>query len=151
MPGADGAAANGPLAPQPRLDAAGACRQACGGGAPLAASACALPAQASALWYDPVFKVETLDGRQVWCKRHYRCSPRTVAADLAQADGSSAGAWTLTTLDNGVISKEHWTTARQLVEDCGHAPPLPSACTHPLPHLGALASAKARPVDAGAA
>jgi len=65
---------------------------------------------ASALWYDPVFKVETLDGRQVWTKRHYRCMPRTVAPDLAQSDGTSAGAWTLTTLDNGVISKEHWTT-----------------------------------------
>mmetsp|Transcript_16677 Transcript_16677/g.53278 ORF Transcript_16677/g.53278 Transcript_16677/m.53278 type:complete len:531 (-) Transcript_16677:131-1723(-) len=65
---------------------------------------------ASALWYDPVFKVETLDGRQVWTKRHYRCSPRPVAADLAQEDGSSAGAWTLTTLDNGVLSREHWTT-----------------------------------------
>jgi len=63
------------------------------------------------LWYDPVFKVETLDGRQVWCKRHYRCVPRTVLEpELAQADGSSAGAWTLSTLDNGVISKEHWTT-----------------------------------------
>jgi len=64
----------------------------------------------SALWYDPVFLVETLDGRKVWTKRHYRCTPRTVAPDLAGEDGSSAGAWTLTTLDNGVISKEHWTT-----------------------------------------
>lgn len=35
---------------------------------------------------------------------------RKVATDLAQADGTSAGAWTLSTLDNGVISKEHWTT-----------------------------------------
>jgi len=64
----------------------------------------------SALWYDPVFKVETLDGRSVWTKRHYRCSPRDVDTDLAQRDGSSHGAWTLSTLDNGVISKEHWTT-----------------------------------------
>ena len=38
----------------------------------------------SSLWYDPVFKVETLDGRQVWTKRHYRCTPRAVAADLAR-------------------------------------------------------------------
>jgi len=71
------------------------------------------PSQTSekTLWYDPVFKVETLDGRQVWTKRHYRCSPRKVAAaDVAGEGGSSAGAWTLTTLDNGVISKEHWTT-----------------------------------------
>jgi len=64
----------------------------------------------SALWYDPVFKVETLDGRSVWTKRHYRCMPRQVPADLAGEDGSSAGAWTLTTLDNGVVSKEHWST-----------------------------------------
>lgn len=65
----------------------------------------------STLWYDPVFKVETLDGRQVWTKRHYRCTPRKVAPDLAiAASGASHGAWTLSTLDNGVISKEHWTT-----------------------------------------
>jgi hypothetical protein len=76
--------------------------------------------------YDPVFKVETLDGRQVWCKRHYRCVPRTVLApELAQADGSSAGAWTLSTLDNGVISKEHWTT----VDAAGAPrPPRPPRC-----------------------
>ena len=61
------------------------------------------------LRYDPVFKVETLDGRSVWTKRHYRCTPRTVPSDLQGEDGSSAGAWTLSTLDNGVISKEHWT------------------------------------------
>ena len=24
------------------------------------------------LWYDPVFKVKTLDGRSVWAKRHYK-------------------------------------------------------------------------------
>jgi len=64
----------------------------------------------SALWYDPVFKVNTLDGRQVWCKRHYRCMPRPVEEDLRTDDGTSAGAWTLTTLDNGVLSREHWTT-----------------------------------------
>ena len=63
-----------------------------------------------ALWYDPVFKVETLDGRQVWTKRHYRCMPRVVDDDLTGPSGESHGAWTLTTLDNGVISKEHWTT-----------------------------------------
>jgi len=63
----------------------------------------------SALWYDPVFKVETLDGRQVWAKRHYRCMPRQVDPDL-RANNSSCGAWTLTTLDNGVVSTEHWTT-----------------------------------------
>lgn len=57
-------------------------------------------AQGDALWYDPVFLVETLDGRYVWTKRHYRCMPR------AQVPGL----WTLTTLDNGVVSKEHWTT-----------------------------------------
>jgi len=65
----------------------------------------------SSLWYDPVFKVETIDGRSVWCKRHYRCNPRSVPADLAATTSDrKAGAWTLTTLDNGVISREHWTT-----------------------------------------
>ena len=64
----------------------------------------------TSLWYDPVFLVETLDGRRVWTKRHYRCTPREVADELRGEDGASHGAFTLTTLDNGVISKEHWTT-----------------------------------------
>jgi hypothetical protein len=62
------------------------------------------------LWYDPVFLVETLDGALTWCKRHYRCTPRTVAPALRAAGDSSAGAWTLSTLDNGIVSVEHWTT-----------------------------------------
>jgi hypothetical protein len=56
------------------------------------------------LWYDPVFCVETLDGDLVWCKRHYRCTPRK------HWSGSTAGAWTLSTLDNGMVSEEKWTT-----------------------------------------
>jgi hypothetical protein len=36
--------------------------------------------------------------------------PRPVEEDLRTDDGTSAGAWTLTTLDNGVLSREHWTT-----------------------------------------
>ena len=56
------------------------------------------------LWYDPVFCVETLDGDLVWCKRHYRCTPRK------HWSGNTAGAWTLTTLDNGMVSEENWTT-----------------------------------------
>lgn len=57
-------------------------------------------AKGDGLWYDPVFCVETLDGELVWTKRHYRCAPRA----------STPGLWTLTTLDNGVLSEEHWTT-----------------------------------------
>lgn len=56
------------------------------------------------LWYDPVFGVETLQGDLVWCKRHYRCVPRKHWSD------TTVGAWTLTTLDNGMVSEEHWTT-----------------------------------------
>lgn len=56
-----------------------------------------------ALWYDPVFLVETIDNRLIWCKRHYRCTPRKVR-------GQSAGAWTFSTLDNGIVSLEHWST-----------------------------------------
>ena len=55
----------------------------------------------SALWYDPVFLVETLDGELVWTKRHYRCTPKPHWS-------GGVGAWTLTTLDNGIVSKEHW-------------------------------------------
>mmetsp|Transcript_2200 Transcript_2200/g.7860 ORF Transcript_2200/g.7860 Transcript_2200/m.7860 type:complete len:544 (+) Transcript_2200:76-1707(+) len=54
------------------------------------------------LWYDPVFCVETLEGKLVWTKRHYRCAPR-------KHWSGGEGAWTLTTLDNGIVSKEHWT------------------------------------------
>jgi hypothetical protein len=56
------------------------------------------------LWYDPVFCVETLQGELVWCKRHYRCTPRK------HWSGRTEGAWTLSTLDNGMVSEEHWTT-----------------------------------------
>jgi len=57
------------------------------------------------LWYDPVFCVETLDGDLVWCKRHYRCTPREHFSSP-----TASGAWTLSTLDNGMVSEEHWTT-----------------------------------------
>jgi len=50
------------------------------------------------LWYDPVFRVETLDGRNVWCKRHYRVRC-----------GKVPGTFRFTVLDNGVTSDEFWT------------------------------------------
>ena len=59
-----------------------------------------------AMWYDPVFCVETLEGDLVWCKRHYRCVPRVHWSGRQGGEG----AWTLTTLDNGMVSEEHWTT-----------------------------------------
>ena len=64
------------------------------------------------LWYDPVFCVETLDNELIWCKRHYRVTPRRHwSADEAGApEGASPGAWTLNTLDNGMVSEEKWTT-----------------------------------------
>ena len=50
------------------------------------------------LWYDPVFRVETTDGRNVWCKRHYRVR-----------EGMEAGTFRFSVLDNGVTSNEFWT------------------------------------------
>lgn len=50
------------------------------------------------LWYDPVFRVETIDGRNVWCKRHYRVRC-----------GKVPGTFRFTVLDNGVTSDEFWT------------------------------------------
>ena len=50
------------------------------------------------MWYDPVFRVETIDGRNVWCKRHY-----TVR------NGKVPGTFRLSVLDNGVTSNEFWT------------------------------------------
>jgi hypothetical protein len=50
------------------------------------------------MWYDPVFRVETLDGRHIWCKRHYKVR-----------NGPTPGTFRLSVLDNGVTSNEFWT------------------------------------------
>lgn len=50
------------------------------------------------LWYDPIFRVETIDGRNVWCKRHYRVR-----------NGKAPGTFRFSVLDNGVTSDEFWT------------------------------------------
>ena len=55
-------------------------------------------AKGDGMWYDPVFRVETLDGRHVWCKRHYRVRPQTVP-----------GTFRFSVLDNGITSDEFWT------------------------------------------
>jgi hypothetical protein len=52
------------------------------------------------MWYDPVFRVNTVDDRHVWCKRHYRVR-----------DGPEPGTFRLSVLDNGVTSNEFWTIA----------------------------------------
>jgi len=52
------------------------------------------------MWYDPVFLVNTVDARHVWCKRHYRVR-----------DGPVPGTFRLSVLDNGVTSNEFWTIA----------------------------------------
>jgi len=72
--------------------------------------------ESKSLWYDPVFCVETLDGDLVWCKRHYRCTPRRHWSEdennneeATSKTKTTPGAWTLTTLDNGMVSEEKWT------------------------------------------
>jgi VDE lipocalin domain len=50
------------------------------------------------MWYDPVFRVNTLDGRSVWCKRHYKVRPQ-----------KDPGTFRFSVLDNGVTSDEFWT------------------------------------------
>ncbi|GAX25076.1 hypothetical protein FisN_10Lh272 [Fistulifera solaris] len=50
------------------------------------------------MWYDPVFRVQTLDGRDVWCHRHYRVRPQP----------QQPGVFRLSVLDNGVTSDELW-------------------------------------------
>lgn len=49
------------------------------------------------MWYDPVFRVETLDGKKVWRRRHYRVRR-----------GELPGTFHFSVLDNGVVSKEFW-------------------------------------------
>ena len=46
------------------------------------------------MWYDPIFKVQTLDGREVWLRRHYRVRRAKVP-----------GGFYFSVLDNGVVSK----------------------------------------------
>ena len=52
------------------------------------------------MWYDPVFRVETLDGRSVWCHRHYK---------VRQNLQGSPATFYFSVLDNGVVSNEYWT------------------------------------------
>lgn len=60
------------------------------------------------LWYDPVFRVETVDGRNVWCKRHYRVR-----------DGEVPGTFFFSVLDNGITSNEFWTIV-DVADDLSH-------------------------------
>jgi hypothetical protein len=46
------------------------------------------------MWYDPIFKVKTLDGRETWRRRHYK---------VQRAD--TPGSFYFSVLDNGVTSK----------------------------------------------
>jgi len=55
-------------------------------------------ANGKGMWYDPVFRVETIDGRNVWCKRHYKVR-----------FGKIPGTFQFSVLDNGVTSQEFWT------------------------------------------
>ena len=43
---------------------------------------------------------KTIQNGHLQYSPHYRCVPR----------GGVPGLWTLTTLDNGIVSEEHWTT-----------------------------------------
>ncbi|KAH7297711.1 hypothetical protein KP509_25G007800 [Ceratopteris richardii] len=49
------------------------------------------------LWYVPVFRIKTLDGRLIWRKRRYRVRR-----------GETAGTFHFSVLDNGVVSQEYW-------------------------------------------
>jgi hypothetical protein len=49
------------------------------------------------IWYDPVFHVSTLDGQEVWRRRHYRVR-----------HGKVPGTFYLSVSDNGVTSSEFW-------------------------------------------
>lgn len=51
----------------------------------------------SLLWYDPVFKVTTLYGEEVWRRRHYRVRR-----------GKEPGTFYFSVIDNGVASNEFW-------------------------------------------
>ena len=48
-------------------------------------------------WYNPVFKVQTLDGKEVWRRSDYRCKR-----------GDTPGTFYFSFMDNGVTSLEYW-------------------------------------------
>ncbi|XP_058005475.1 uncharacterized protein LOC110647583 [Hevea brasiliensis] len=49
-------------------------------------------------WYEPVFQVQTLEGKMVWRRRKYRVKR-----------GKVPGTFYFSVLDNGVVSNEFWT------------------------------------------
>ena len=49
------------------------------------------------MWYDPVFKVTTIYGEEVWRRRHYKVRR-----------GNSPGQFFFSVLDNGVTNNEFW-------------------------------------------
>ena len=51
----------------------------------------------NSFWYNPVFKVQTLDGDEVWRRSDYRCKR-----------GSTPGTFYFSFMDNGVTSLEYW-------------------------------------------
>eukprot|EP00210_Caulerpa_lentillifera_P005993 g5728.t1 len=51
----------------------------------------------NSMWYDPVFRVITIDGRKVWRRRHYKVRRAKIP-----------GAFYFSVLDNGVTSNEYW-------------------------------------------
>jgi hypothetical protein len=52
----------------------------------------------TAFWYEPVFKVITLNGDAQWRRRKYR----------VRRGKSTPGTWNYSVLDNGITSSEHW-------------------------------------------
>jgi len=65
-------------------------------------------ANGKSMWYDPVFRVETIDGRNVWANRHYRVREEAVP-----------GTFRFSVLDNGVTSDEFWTIV-DCADDLSH-------------------------------
>jgi hypothetical protein len=56
-------------------------------------------AKPSLIWYDPVFKVTTIDGEEVWRRRHYR---------VRRSNTKIPGQFQFSVIDNGVASIENW-------------------------------------------
>mmetsp|Transcript_9912 Transcript_9912/g.36270 ORF Transcript_9912/g.36270 Transcript_9912/m.36270 type:complete len:550 (+) Transcript_9912:98-1747(+) len=54
-------------------------------------------AKGKSFWYDPIFKVETMEGEIVWRHRHYRVKR-----------AKEPGTFMFSVLDNGVTSSEFW-------------------------------------------
>lgn len=89
--------------------------------------------RAKIMWYDPIFKVQTLDGRVVWRRRHYRVrraeEPGTFYFSVLDNGVTSQCVPTPSPLSPGPAHQDNWSVPD--IRSASH----PGFITHPSPAL----------------